>query len=370
MRLALCNATRRWGGVKTWTIEFADALKGMGHSPVLYGRDPSFVERAAARGLEAVRVSFGCDFSPLSTGYFFREFKKRDTQAVLVNVSKDLRTAGLAARLLGLPVVQRIGLPRDMEDSFSARLSHRLIRPHYLCPCRYIRDGMLEALPFVAGAETSVIYSAKTPLPHPPEAVKSPLRLVSSSQVNANKGHMELAHTLARLMREGHDFHWDVAGTGDCLDALRVLCSALGLDGRVTFHGFMQNLPALLETSDVFILSSYREGLPNTLLEAMAAGLVPVGRSVGGVAECWPAALPFLLVPYGGWEQEADWGVRVEEGVTALPLYPPLKRVFTAPGADVSAWKRATWEHCREHFSLEVQARRLECFFQELINVD
>lgn len=360
MRLAFCNATRRWGGVKTWSIEFAAALRDRGHDVTLYGRDPAFVERACAAGLPAFAVNFGFDYSPSSIRWFYREFQDRGVEAVLVNVGKDLRTAGAAARLLDIPLVQRIGLPGDMKNSLSVRTAHRLLRPHYLCPCVYIRDGMLRNLPFLKEEETDVVYSAKRALPEAPAGANSPLRLLSTSQVNANKGHIELAYTLAALRREGFDLRWEVAGVGDALERLRALCVTLGLDRAVTFHGFLQDLTPLLRSSDVFVLSSYTEGLPNTLLEAMANGLVPVARSVGGVQECLPPALAMLSAPFSGWERKADWA---DAAVGDLPLYAPLKAVLAAPTPEVIRYKQAAWEHCSRHFSLAAQAARLEAFF-------
>lgn len=364
MRLAFCNATRRWGGVKTWTLEFAAALQRRGHEAVIYGREGDFLERARRMGLAAFAVPFGMDYNPLAVLRFAAEFRRRGTEAVLVNVGKDLRTAGFAARLLGLPLVQRIGLPGDRENSWSVRLDHHLLRPHYLCPCRYIRDGLLRNLPFIRPEQTDVIYSAKEPLAVPPEKVGSPLRLLSSSQVNANKGHAELAHTLAALRRQGLAFHWEVAGTGDCLDALRDLCTRLGLADCVTFHGFTQDLGALLRRCDIFVLSSYTEGLPNTLLEALAFGLAPVARDVGGVAECMPPALTPYLVPVRGGERKRDWAAAP---IADLPLYAPLRRLLEAGPEEVLRCRRLAWEHCRDHFSLPVQAAALEVFFQRRI---
>ena len=363
MRLAFCNATRRWGGVKTWSIEFAAALQAQGHMLHVYGKDSAFIERARNAGLDAKKVNFGCDYNPLSLGYFLREFQQKKMDAVLVNVGKDLRTAGLAARILGIPLVQRIGLPGDRRNSLSVRLDDFLLRPHYLCPCRYIRDGMLRELPFVHAGRASVVYSAKDPLTRSPALPERPLRIVSSSQVNANKGHKELAHTLARLKGEGHDFVWEVAGTGNMLDALRALCDELGLSGQTHFHGFVQNVPQLLRTCDVFVLSSYTEGLPNTLLEAMACGLVPIARDVGGVKECMPPELSVFLAPLGYGAAFDGWADIASE---TMPLYTPLKRVLSAQDSEVSAWKNLALAHCREHFSLAVQSRKLADFFAKL----
>jgi glycosyltransferase involved in cell wall biosynthesis len=367
MRLAFCNATRRWGGVKTWTLEFADALRERGHTVVIYGRDELFLSRALGMGLTAVGVDFSFDYSPFVIHWFRREFRKRGTEAVLVNVGKDLRTAGVAARLEGLPLVQRIGLPGDMLDSLKVRLTHRLLHPRYLAPCAYIRDGMLRRLPFVREEDATVIHSAKRCLEAPPEAVSRPLRLVSASQVNANKGHAELAHTLALLRREGFAFVWEIAGVGDRLEDLRRLCAELGLDGSVVFHGFVRDIPALLRRCDVFLLASYTEGLPNSLLEAMANGLVPVARAVGGVAECWPEALPFGPVPYSGAEKGRDWFAPGAYAPADLPLHAPLRVALSASDESLRLWKGTALEHCRRHFSLPAQAVKLEAFFQRLI---
>jgi glycosyltransferase involved in cell wall biosynthesis len=347
--------------VKTWTVEFAAALRSRGHELFLYGRDPAFISRARDRGLRAAGLNFGPDFNPAAIAFFLRAFRQNGIEAVLVNVGKELRSAGSAARLLGLPLVQRVGLPEDLENSPVRRLTHGLLRPHYLCPCRYVRDGLLERLPFLRPEEVSVVHSAKDPLPLPPSASGLPLRLLSSSQVKANKGHAEVARVLAALRDRGFSFRWEVAGTGAALEDLRALCAALGLDSLVTFHGFLQDLAPLLRACDLFVLSSHQEGLPNTLLEAMAHGLVPVARAVGGVSECWPPGLSALLVPPG---QAAGEGAGAPED---LPLFAPLHRVFSASPEEVVRWKRLAWEHCSRNFSLAVQAERLEAFFLGLL---
>lgn len=354
MRLAFCNATKAWGGVKTWTLEFAGALRARGHDIVIYGREGKFIERARSMGLPAEAVNFGPDYNPFAIRFFTRSFRSRRVQAVLVNVGRDLRTAGVAARLLGLPLVQRIGLPGDLRNAFSVRFGNRILRPHYLFPCFFNRDGFLANLPFVDAARCTVIHSAKVPAAAAPERVSRPLRLVSTSQLNADKGHAELMRVLAKLRGEGVDFTWDVAGTGRCSEELARLAEELRLADRITWHGFIQDVPAILDSCDVFVLPSYSEGLPNTLLEAMARGLVPVARGVGGIAEVWPESLAALLAsPF-----PRD-GSRLE---------PILRAVFSASDAELLAWKKAAREACVTNFSLDTQSEKLDAYFRELIS--
>jgi glycosyltransferase involved in cell wall biosynthesis len=59
----------------------------------------------------------------------------------------------------------------------------------------------------------------------------------------------------------------------------------LGLAEMVRFHGWSADVPGFLARLDAFVLSSLSEGLPMTLLEAMAAGLPIVSTAVGGVPE-------------------------------------------------------------------------------------
>ena len=358
LRLAFCNATRKWGGVKTWTIEFAQALQARGHELFLYGRAGAFIERAAAKGLAARAINFGPDYNPVAIARFYREFTQRGIDLVLVNVGHDFRSAGIAARLAGIPLVQRIGLPGDQANSFSVRLLHRLLRPHYLCPCRYIADGMRANLPFIGQDEVNVVYSAKTPVAAPPGMVGTPRRLVTTSQVTSRKGHEELAHTLAALLHAGFSFHWNVVGEGGGLEGLQTLCAELGLGPHVTFHGFVQDVNRILQQNDIFVLPSYSEGLPNTLLEAMAHGLVPVARDVGGIRECWPEGLEPLLACDSGSENWRNLTATPEK----LPLYTALHSVFSCSDETLLDWQNITWKHCCDSFSLVKQVQVLEDF--------
>jgi glycosyltransferase involved in cell wall biosynthesis len=69
------------------------------------------------------------------------------------------------------------------------------------------------------------------------------------------------------------------------LDELRCLAGEPGLAGRVCFLGYREDLLAVYATFDLFVLSSRREGLPNSILEAMAMGLPVVTTDVAGAKE-------------------------------------------------------------------------------------
>jgi glycosyltransferase involved in cell wall biosynthesis len=88
-----------------------------------------------------------------------------------------------------------------------------------------------------------------------------------------------------------------VIGDGPCRPELERRAGELGLAGRVIFTGVRQDVNELLREIDVNVLPSLTEGLSNSLLEAMAAGLPVVATRVGGNPELVVDGEHGLLVP-------------------------------------------------------------------------
>ena len=76
-------------------------------------------------------------------------------------------------------------------------------------------------------------------------------------------------------------------GDGADLEKLNDLSKSLGLENRVVFNKFVSHseLPPYLQASDIFVRPSRSEGLGNSFLEAMAAGIPVVATRVGGIPD-------------------------------------------------------------------------------------
>ena len=78
-----------------------------------------------------------------------------------------------------------------------------------------------------------------------------------------------------------------LVGDGEERTNLESNCKILGICDNVIFKGEIkhQNLPEILNCADIFVMTSYAEGLPNSLLEAMSCELPVISTNVGGVKE-------------------------------------------------------------------------------------
>jgi glycosyltransferase involved in cell wall biosynthesis len=120
------------------------------------------------------------------------------------------------------------------------------------------------------------------------------------------KDHKTLLEATAQVSRSRHDVHLALVGTGPLEHTLQDETRSLGLGDRVVFAGSRKDVPELLPAFDVFALSSRIEGLPISLLEAMAIGLPSIATSVGGVPEVVTNGDEGLLVPAGDPSAFAD----------------------------------------------------------------
>jgi glycosyltransferase involved in cell wall biosynthesis len=99
----------------------------------------------------------------------------------------------------------------------------------------------------------------------------------------AEKGFDILIRALHTLLGQGLDVRLVIVGEGGERTKLEKLANELGISERVQLPGWQADVRGYFEAMDVFALSSYREGLPNVLLEAMALDVPVVATRVNGV---------------------------------------------------------------------------------------
>jgi glycosyltransferase involved in cell wall biosynthesis len=129
----------------------------------------------------------------------------------------------------------------------------------------------------------------------------APLRLVYIGRLAPRKGLTEILEGFAHLRAERVPARLTIVGSGPEEARLKLRAKELDLGAEVSFAGpaYGEDKARLLSLSDVLLLPSYSEGLPYALLEAMAAGVVPVATRVGAIPDVVRAGTHGLFVPAG-----------------------------------------------------------------------
>jgi glycosyltransferase involved in cell wall biosynthesis len=102
-------------------------------------------------------------------------------------------------------------------------------------------------------------------------------------RMTAVKNHRVLVEAFALARRKYAHIRLLLLGGGPLQSGLEQRVAELGLSDSVQFLGFSHDVPGFLAGLDVYVVSSNSEGLPLSLLEAIATGLPVVATEVGGV---------------------------------------------------------------------------------------
>jgi len=183
-------------------------------------------------------------------------------------------------------------------------------------------------------------------------------RLVQAGRLIEKKGLPVTLRAFAVFLDQYPNATLTIAGEGPLLCELQKLARELDIDARVSFTGFIsqEQLCEIYYRSHIFLHPSQtgrdgnQEGIPNSMLEAMASGLPVFATEHGGIPEAIENGLSGVLVP------ECDDSALAHALLNAAKDLNFLSRIAVA-GAEV----------VRKNFDLYVQAQRLEDIYLRLI---
>ena len=127
-------------------------------------------------------------------------------------------------------------------------------------------------IPFASPNDAFQAMFGQLPVPTPRS---STIRILSNSELSANKGIGYALDALEYLHQKGTDFMYLVVGDGEERARLEALAKSKGIAQNVFFPGHIEGSARYIRGFDVFLMPSLKEGMPYALMEAAAAG-VPV----------------------------------------------------------------------------------------------
>jgi len=197
-----------------------------------------------------------------------------------------------SARLAGVPVV--IGSHRQLGDLMSSaqfraqgvafRLCDAVVCNSQAAAARLAGTGVpREKLVVIGNALPGTAFEGVSPLlPRPPGV----LRVGMVARMNARyKNHAGFLRIAAEIHKNMPNVEFLLVGDGPLHAEIEQQAEALGLGEQAVFLGDRRDIPAVLASMDVSVLTSDSESLSNVILEAMAASLPVVAYDVGGNGE-------------------------------------------------------------------------------------
>lgn len=220
-------------------------------------------------------------------------------------------------------------------SSYGASQLRRLVEPDYWDRIKIVRCGIEKGF-----------YAASSA--RQPEAD----RFVSVGRLSEQKGQLTLIEAVARLKREGRAIHVALVGDGEMRPALEAAARRLDVLDRMEFLGWRSpdEVRAEIARAVAFVLPSYAEGLPVSIMEAMSLSCPVVSTYVAGIPELIEPGKTGWLAPAG------DADALAKAMAAALDL-PPDRR------ATMGAAARARIE--QDH-DIDAIARELAALFRSM----
>ncbi|HSN68773.1 MAG TPA: glycosyltransferase family 4 protein, partial [Thermoanaerobaculia bacterium] len=139
-----------------------------------------------------------------------------------------------------------------------------------------------------------------------------------------------------------------IAGDGPLAPQLRAEAETLGVAGSVRWLGYREDVPALLESFDLFVHPTLFDALPTSVLEAMAAGVPVVASATGGIPEIITDGRDGLLVPPGDEDALAAAVIRLLRHRSLLREISAAGRARVAAEFSAERWATALVEIYRD----------------------
>ena len=334
----------RWTGERGWRVLVAGQPGGR------------FVERAREAGLETLAVRMRGAWDLPAVCRLARFIRRERVDIVHTHSSVDAWIGGLAARATAVPVVRT----RHVSIRIRRRLNpvYRWLADRVITSGEAIRKLVIEAgvrqeraVAIPAGvdlAEFSGVVDGDTMRRR--LGLSRPV-IGSVAMFRGSKGHAPLLDAFATVHARHPSARLLLVGDGIRRTWVEGLAKERGLGEAVHFTGFRSDVPDLLRAMDCFVLASTRtEGVPQSLLQAFAAGVPAVASAIGGIPEVIA---------------DGETGTLVQPDDPAA-LAVAIEAVLANP-ADAATRARAARKLVEERYSHVAAVSRLLALYDEVI---
>ena len=210
----------------------------------------------------------------LSRIFKLRKMCKEEKPDILVSFMEEPNFRAILATR-GLPVKTLVSVRNDPNKEYAGKLGNFVGK--VLLPmadgCVFQTKEAQEWFPQKLQKKSKIIYNAVKEEFYHIERKPNRGEIVTCGRLTEQKNHAMLISAFAEVVEQYPYATLKIYGEGNLRDTLQEQIDAVGLSDKAFLMGATNDVGKALQTADVFVLSSDYEGMPNALMEAMAAGV-------------------------------------------------------------------------------------------------
>ena len=315
MNILFVNSAKEWGGTEKWVVNTALGMAAKGHTVFFGCRGTLFDKRFVNGAVRLAKFPFANNLDVFTLARLRLFMVKNRIDVVLPSKQREYFLAGIAAKLgTKTKVAGMFGIDRPIKNlrnwlSFCKLFDIVLVVAEKIVPllartkgfdtkkCRLVYVGVD---PITQSGDVRKMYRKELGL------AAGDVAIMGIGRLTPQKGFDYALQAFAILLKKNHhEAKLIIVGPGDA-GHYREIAADLGIVDKVVFTGFRNDIPELLQAADIYWLTSRSEGIPNTMLEAMSAGIPVVAFEIAGVAEVVRNGESGVLVPFEDVRMLAD----------------------------------------------------------------
>jgi len=361
VNILFVNSIRMWGGAEVWTLDVMRALEERGHVTHLICRPHTDLETQTRQAqLSVYTMNMHSDFGLLTIFRILRFIRAHHIEVVCTNMQKELRFAGIVAKLLGIPVVAWRHIDHSLKNNWRYRFTYNFCATHIGANSHATKDSLLRNAPWLERERIAVIYNGIDPdffATGNGAKIRRAYGLCAGTPLigfvgllDERKGIQFLLEAFAQVREEIPEARLLLVGEGKLREHIEAFRQHHNFDGRLFLAGFQPNIPDFMNAFDLLVLPSVWEGFGYVLIEAMASGKPVIATNTSSMPEIVRDGVEGLLVPPAN-----AWALST--AIVKIIKNPPLAHQMGENGK----------KRVREKFTKERMIEEIEALFAGLI---
>jgi glycosyltransferase involved in cell wall biosynthesis len=280
LKIVFFNICKKWGGGEKWHHEMAVGLMEAGVQVMAYAYpNKELYTRMTKSGISTgtFKISSLSFLNPVLIARLYYSFKKHSPDGIILNMSADVKSAGIAAKLAGIKsIIYRRGSAIPIRNSMFNRFLFKRVITNVLVNSEETKRTILaNNSTLFPESKIKIIYNGVdintfNALTYNPIYTRQSDEIVlgNLARLSKQKGQHYLIRIAHELKKRNVNFKMLIGGDGELKENLEAQVVELGLEKEVQFLGFISNVKSFLSSIDIFVFPSIWEGFGFSIVEA------------------------------------------------------------------------------------------------------